>query len=326
MAPTSRLVIVAGLGLGFVTALCRADVADQAADDRQVLDRLVAIWQANAAEIKSAHIRYRRIARVPLKATTRDAVLKLIDAADFAKRPDDARFVARTLDLGIPPDKPVWGNGELYLSGNKTRVNSSYDGRLHSELVWIDAAHIDVNHPNNQVSIFVRGQGARHMKSPNDFRFIPRVNDPGVFTIVKRSPDGTVIRNGPIKIDVDAMTGFVRSFKLDAVQGDLQYSEDTFCQGRVTYPGGIVFPAAIIKCRYTRGDLISISVDVIEAATFNEPVKDAVFDVAAPVGTKVFDHRLNNEEPAFARMDQPVPDIIVEMDNRALLRLQAEAE
>jgi hypothetical protein len=310
--------VVAGFALLFATAFGRADEAIHELDDQKDLSRLTAIWQGNLSEIKSAHIRYRSLARNPSKTSTRDVVLKLLETTDFVNRPDDARLLSKALGLEIPPEQAAWGNGELYVTGTKIRVNLDYEGRRHSEQVWTDAAHIMFSRSNNQIDIGVRNGSRRRMKIPNDFRVIPRVGKQMSATVEKRCADGLVVRIGVEQFVVDEGTGFVQSVKRDLVQIDpSQRSEDIFLKGRVSYPGGILFPAAIIRCRYSRGDLNFIGVDVIETATFNEPIKDEVFAVTAPAGTKVFDFRLNKDEPGyFTAIRQPVADIITEMDER----------
>jgi hypothetical protein len=72
---------------------------------------------------------------------------------------------------------------------------------------------------------------------------------------------------------------------------------------------------AVITCRYFRGNLTFIAIDVIEAATFNEPIKDEAFAVSAPAGSKVVDHRRSEGEPGyFTAIREPVTDIITEID------------
>jgi hypothetical protein len=310
--------VVAGLALLFATTFGRADEANHEPDDQKDLDRLAAIWQGNLSEIKSAHIRYRSLARGTSKVVTRDVVLKLLETTDFVNRPDDARRLSEALGLGIPPEHAVWGNGELYVTGTKIRVNRDYEGRRISERVWIDAARIVFSQLNDQIVIYVRDGNRNDMKTPNDFRVIPRAGKQTAGIVEKRSADGLVVRLGVEQFVVDEGTGFVQSFKRDLVQIDpSQSSEDRFPKGRVPYPGGILFPAAIIRCRYSRGDLNFIGVDVIETATFNEPIKDEVFAVTAPAGTKVFDFRLNKDEHGyFTRIEEPVADILSEIDKR----------
>ena len=54
---------------------------------------------------------------------------------------------------------------------------------------------------------------------------------------------------------------------------------------------------------------------MIETATFNEPIKDKVFAVNAPAGSKVFDFRRKREEPGFfTAIGKPVEDIITELE------------
>jgi len=323
MARKSKLFVnvVAGLALLFATAFGRADEANPTPDDQKDIDRLKAIWQGNLSEIKSAHIRYRSLARGTSKVTTRDVVLKLLETTDFVNRPNDARLLSEALGLGIPPEDAAWGNGELYVTGTKIRVNMDYEGRRISENVWIDAAFIDFSQfsqSNNSIQIHVRDRNSRYMKTPNAFRVIPRAGEQTAATVEKRSADGLVVRIGVGQFVVDEGTGFVQSFKMDLAQIEpRQSSEDIFPKGRVSYPGGILFPAAIIRCRYSRGDLNFIEVDVIETATFNEPIKDEVFLVTAPAGTKVFDFRLNKDEHGyFTRIEEPVADILSELDKR----------
>jgi hypothetical protein len=303
--------VVAPCALLFVTGFGRADEANNAPDDQKDLSRLAAIWQGNLSEIKSAHIRYRSLARVASKITTRDMVLKLLETSDFVNRPDDARLLSKALGLEIPPEHAAWGNGELYVTGTKIRVNSDYEGRRHSEMVLIDAAQILVSPSNNQINIYVRNGSRRHVKSLDDLRIIPRLEMQTAAMIEKRSADGLVVKIGTKQFVVENGTGFVQSVRTESTQS----SEEIFQKGRVAYPGGIIFPAAVITCSYFRGDLKFIAIDVIEKATFNEPINDKVFAVSAPAGSNVFDSRRKRDEPGFfTYIKEPVADIVTEID------------
>jgi hypothetical protein len=316
MARKSKLFVnlVAGLALLFVAAFARADEAKHAPNDQEDLSRLAAIWQGNLSEIKSAHVRYRSLARIPSKiVSNRDAVLKLLKRTDFINRPDDARMLSKELGLDIPPEHATWGNGELFATGTKIRVNSDYEGRRHSEMVLIDEAQISANRPNNQIDIYVRNGSRSHVKSLDELRIIPRLEKQAAATIENRSADGLVVKIGAKQFLVEEGTGFVQSVRTESVRS----SDEIFQKGRVAFPGGIIFPAAVITCLYSRGDLKFIQIDVIETATFNEPIKDEVFAVSAPTGSKVFDRRKNEDEPGyFTHIEEPVADILTEIDSK----------
>jgi hypothetical protein len=213
--------LVAGLVLFVAATFGRADEAKQEPDDQKDLNRLAAIWQANLSEIKSAHIRYRSLARPPSKIATRDAMLKLLETSDFVNRPDDARLLSKTLGLEIPPEHAAWGNGELYVTGTKIRVNSDYEGSRVSELVLIDTNQIVASRVNSQIDIYSRKNGSRrHVKSLDDLRIIPRLDKQPPATIEKRSVDGLVMRIGIKQLLVDEGTGFVHSVIQDSIQRD----------------------------------------------------------------------------------------------------------
>ncbi len=305
--------VVVGLALLFVTGIGRADEANHEPDDQKDLARLSAVWQSNLTEVKSAYVRYRSLSRPASKNVSRDEVLKLLETTDFVNRPDDARLLSNTLGLEIPPGHAAWGNGELYVSGTNVRVNSDYEGRRHSETVLMDTNRIVANPSNNQIDIYARKSLKRYVKSLDDLRVIPRLQKQTA-TIEKRSADGLVLKVGSQQFVVEAGTGFVQSVRVGPA-GPAQSSQEIFQKGPVTYPGGIVFPAAIITCRYVGNEVKSIRIDVIETATFNEPIKDKVFAVNAPAGSKVFDFRRKREEPGFfTAIGKPVADIITEID------------
>ncbi len=220
-------------------------------------------------------------------------------------------MLSKELGLGISTEQPAWGIGELYLTGDKFRANNDYDGHRHSETVSIDDAEIVTNRPNDQINIYRRGTSRRHAKSINELRIIPRLDKQAAASIEKRSADGLVVKIGATRFLVDERTGFVQS----ASTGAAQDSKEIFQKGRVVHPGGIVFPEAVITCRYWRGELKTIGIDVIEAATFNAPIKDKEFAVNAPAGSRVFDARKKKGEPGyFTRIWQPVPDILTELE------------
>jgi hypothetical protein len=305
--------VVAGLALLFATAFGRADEANQAPDDQKDLARLAAVWQSNLTEVKSAHVRYRSLSRPTSKSVTRDEVLKLLETTDFVTRPDDARLLSNALGLEIPPGHAAWSNGELYVAGTNVRVNSDYKGRRHSEMVLMDTNRIVANPSNKQIEIYARKSLKRYVKSLDDLRVIPRL-EKQTATIEKRSADGLVLNVGKKQFVVEVGTGFVQSVRMGPA-GPAQSSQEIVQKGRVTYPGGIVFPAAIITCRYVGNEVKSIRIDVIETATFNEPIKDKVFAVNAPAGSKVFDFRRKREDPGFfTAIGKPVEDIITELD------------
>ena len=302
--------VVAGFALLFATAFGRADDTNHEPDDQMALNRLAAIWQGNLSEIKSANIRYRSLARGPSKPAAREVVLELLEKLDFVNRPDDARLLSRDLGLGILPEQALWGNGDLYLIDNKIRTNRDYGGRRISESVAVDAVHIVASRLNAQIAIYARDGRKRDLKPLDDLRVIPRLEQQAVAKIEKRSADGLVVKIGAKQFIVDEGTGFVRS-----VSWELNGSaEDIFQKGLVVYPGGISFPAAIITCRYVKGNLQFIQVDVIESATFNEPIKDEEFAVNAPPGSKVFDHRMDRDQPGFfTQINEPAADVLSEI-------------
>lgn len=303
--------VVGGLALLFVAAVGRADESASAADDQRDLGRLAEIWQGNLSEVESAHVRYRSLARAASKNATRDEVLKLLEATNLVNRPDDARLLSKALGLKIAPDRSAWGHGELYLTGNKIRVNSDYEGHRHSEMVLIDSDQIMADRLNDQIDICVRGRSRRHVKSLDELRIVPRPNKKAAAVIEGRSADGLVVKIGAQQFVVEKGTGFVQSVRTETAQSSVEILQ----QGRVAYPGGITFPAAVISCRYSGGNLTFIGIDVIESATFNEPIKDAVFAVSAQAGSKVFDARKKKDEPGyFTRIKQPVADILTEID------------
>jgi hypothetical protein len=305
--------VAASFALLFGTAFGRADEPNPKPDDQRDLDRLAAIWQGNVSKVKSAHIQYHSLARTTSKRVTRDVLLKLLDIADFANRPDDAKLLSETLGLDIRPEQAAWGEGELYLAGTKVRVNSDYEGRRLGEDVWNDTVRIRFDRLNDQITIGGSSGRKTGMMTFNDLRVIPRLENQPAATIERRSADGLSVRIGPKQFVVDDDTGFVQSVRIGSAQ---DFTE--ICQrGRVPYPNGIVFPAAIITCRYARSGLSFIGIDVIDTATFNEPIKDDVFAVSAPIGSKVFDHRLDRNKSAyFTRIDAPVAGIISEIDKR----------
>ena len=305
--------VVVGLALLFVTGIGRADEANHEPDDQKDLARLSAVWQSNLTEVKSAYVRYRSLFRPASKSVTRDEVLKILETADFVNRPDDARLLSNALGLEIPAGHAAWGNGELYVAGTNVRVNSDYEGHRHSEMVLMDANRIVANPANKQIEIYARNGSRRYVKSLDDLRVIPKM-EKQTASIEKRSTDGLVLKVGSQQFVVEAGTGFVQSVRVGPA-GPAQSSQEIFQKGPVTYPGGIVFPAAIITCRYVGDEVKSIRIDVIETATFNEPIKDKVFAVNAPAGSKVFDFRRKREEPGFfTAIGKPVEDIITEID------------
>ncbi len=265
------------------------------------------------SEVKSAHIQYHLLAWNASKKVSRDIVLKLLETADFVKRPDDARLLSATLGVDIRPEQAAWGEGELYLAGTKVRMNRDYEGRRLGEDVWNDTVHIRFDRLNNQITIGGSSGRKTGMMTFNDLRVIPRLENQPAPAIEKRSADGLSVRIGPKLFVVDEDTGFVQPVRI----GSAQEFTEIFQKGRVSYPNGIVFPGAIITCRYSRGELWFIGIDVIDTATFNEPIKDNVFAVSAPAGSGVFDHRLNKDQSGYyIRIDAPSADIISEIEKR----------
>ena len=309
--------VIAGLGLTFflVAVSAHADDAKQSADDQADIDRLTAIWQGNASEVKTAYVKYRALARGPAKVVTRQDVLVQLETKDFVKRPEDARLISDAFGLELDPDRAAWGTGELYVSRNKVRANRDYEDARFSEDVLTENTRVIFSRLNDQIDVYFRGGSHNRLMSLNDFRVIPKPTDQLPATIEKRMEDRLVVRIGPQQFVVDEETGFVHSVRRNTPpDGPSQSSVDCFQRGRLTFPDGIVFPAAVTTCHYLRDELKIITVNVLESATFNEPIKDEVFVLAAPAGSKVFDSRLKRGwRGYFNRIIEPVPDVIAEL-------------
>ena len=88
MACNSKLLLnsIAGLAVLFLAAIGRADETVIEADDQRDLRRLTEIWEGNRSEIQSAHVRFRSLLRPVSNNLNREAVLKLLETTDFAKR------------------------------------------------------------------------------------------------------------------------------------------------------------------------------------------------------------------------------------------------
>jgi hypothetical protein len=297
----------------FISAIAHADEPVRLPEDEKDLARLAAIWQGNLSEVQTAHLLYRSVLRFPAKKVAREGVLALLASTDVVGTPDDVRLISDALELELKPEKPAWGYAEMYLAGSALRINDKYEGFQHSEGVFTDRVHVRYKIPNDQIDIWYPQDDRSAHKRFANFRVIPQLTDPSVATIESRSADELVVKLGATQFVVDERTGFVKSKR--------EYSSELVREiiqvGKFTYPGGIVFPEAVITCHYRHGNLTSIGIDVIEGAAFNHAIPDKVFAISAPAGAKVFDHRLSPYAPErFTRLQGSVPDVLSAIDKR----------
>jgi hypothetical protein len=254
------------------------------AQDARLKD-LETIWEAQRQEVATAHIRCRSFRNANINSISHEEVVQAIKSADLVRNPDGLKTVIDRLSSKYLTNPKPWSVIDYYFSGPKVKEDV-----LGTQVFVFDGQNsIELDPANHQVRLFKPGDYTAYIRKLSDFRRVPRNSN---YRIEHVGSGLLELHDESLALErffVEAGTGLLREFRSEHGKGKV--GRATIQEHFVTYPGGITFPALVVKADYGATGLHSIDLTLVEEASFNQELPPDTFKVGIPAGTNVFDER-----------------------------------
>ena len=248
--------------------------------DLDPVGRIERLWIDQGNQIKTAAIDYRSFSAVngqpsdgsgDVKPLSVDEVEQVFAQVDLAAHPDRIGDVLAKLMKEPPKANALSPTIHFYQDGTKRAVQSDRGARFVGPGL---AIHFDAI--KKQADVYSDWASADHMESLADFRSQPSKSR-GTWHFVGQR-DGLVHFQGTDHEDFffDEATGVLsRMLVRNTIYPITSLRMES---GPVNYPGGVVFPSLTVVAQFADGRLRSVSLTLIEKATFNERIDPAALE------------------------------------------------
>ncbi|HEV3304307.1 MAG TPA: hypothetical protein VG055_31950 [Planctomycetaceae bacterium] len=281
--------------------------------------RLQTIWKEQESAVKTAAISFRsvrRAGRLLVENISRDEFRTRLSDVDLASKDDAFRDWMQSFTP--PPYRKIpWVAKEFFLAGDRRRESSAdtiqmVDGK------FLICARKFIAPARQQIDLYPEGSALYTMRL-TDFRFVPspvlaksvlegRISAIRVhgkerqLSLLSKHKSGT-----SVELVIDESNGSLLELVVrDAKQN---VSQETLQGGFRTDPKGVMYPAWHIRCDYRDNRLHYLDATVIDTATFNDPIPDDKFRVAAYSGDTIVDNGRGAGASMAERVSADIPDV-----------------
>ena len=256
----------------------------------QILNELSSLWDARRSEAVTAHLEFRLLVTQPdaqqfvSPEFGRELVLRYRCAVDAEQFP----LLAAALAGGASAEVFAGSPTTFITDGSSTRYDSNN---------FRQVRHFDLDllydGDNQQLDVYSRSQSGRLFGRMEDFRVVPDDTlDRSLWRVQAVTDDEVVLATsqGDARRWFDRSTGLQRREQLYRPETGELFRE-SWHDGIAHYPGGVPCPTCHVELNYHGGRLVNFWMRRLDTAEFNADLSAAAFEMSAPTGTKVFDHR-----------------------------------
>lgn len=291
------------------------------ADQKEIKDSLLPVWEGYRSDIATAEIDY-----VFLMFTLKDRKLTcdefLEEFRSTSLVPDEGlarrlveRFCPEKLTGSLPEDEVTLSaieDGRIYRQqGNERRCVSEI-----FEHVITGDIHLLADRPNRGVKAYRRGACHYWYENLDWFRTIPNETLVDNSTISKADSDLWRLEYyGPASesekkhaswLVLDRNDGLPRQWRLISPKDGATLRMEVF-EEMTHYPGDVLLPAVHVRANVSNGHVENVRLTVIREARFNIALEDDAFQLSVPANWSWYD--LQVEPKAGGSWSEPVADV-----------------
>ncbi len=318
----SRVPLLVVLGV-FVVCNCFSLPAALADSAEEKFEAIRAVWAEEDEPIDSARIEYLYflVAEDRLKAITEEEFEHAIEECRrLGGMEGFQHIIDRCTTMGEQGVSPPYSRVVLIQDGRKRRSDTTYDGQTDTLLIEDEHALV-TSSANSQVTIQTPERFSLHVPGVDDLRLDP-VRVFSGHTLSRCEESQPEIIEAALSYGEGSRVEFLLEIKSDTaelmsrrktVEGQLVEVREQ-CDF-MTLAGGARLPRVTVTGEFgAGGQLAFLSGYLVEESQLNCQIDAAAFNVTALAGTKVFEHRGNPDQPAFARLAEDTNDVVVRMN------------
>lgn len=253
-------------------------------------NKLLTRWEAHRKEVATASIRFRTFRSGNVKQLSRDEILGIIRTLPVDRDPDRIGDIISAVRAQPSQAGELWATMQIYLQGDKVREAYVRGGK---SIKVIDGnAFISYSELNKQAVLTLPNTGQQeYLRSIGDFRYIPKCASVSIGSRTDKDYEATATGCPDAEsLTVDRQSGVVLARN---VKPGTPKDAPLLLQLYPTeYPGGVVFPALVFHCTFDASGLSkTVSLSLIESASFNDHLPADAFSVKVPAGVTILDKR-----------------------------------